>query len=113
MSNYQESAVEGTKWVRASRVVVDNPYQGMPAIEFTEEQVLSVGGDVFKSHKGAVTVDFANPEKTFQLIHPVTGVVLGTVTHQDVQVILYSLYLDLAQARDASIEVLPPATPLP
>ena len=36
MPNYKESNVSGTKWTRASQVIVNNPIDGVPSITFKE-----------------------------------------------------------------------------
>ena len=46
--------------------------------------------------------------KTFDVMHPITGAVISTATYQDVYVLLSSLYLSLATARDT-----PPVEPDP
>ncbi|MFC7460747.1 hypothetical protein [Hydrogenophaga defluvii] len=103
MSNYREQAISGQKWVRSNSVQISNPYQGLPVVRFGEEEiaVLSDGKTINTPLEG-LTEPFTDPAKTFPLLNPVTGEALGaTASYQDVYVLLHSLYIALAVARDA------------
>lgn len=102
MANYREQSLSGQKWVRSNSVHISNPYQGVPVLRFGEEEIttLSDGKTVNAPMQGLVE-PFSDPAKTFPLINPVTGESLGaTASYQDVYVLLHSLYIALATARD-------------
>lgn len=114
-ANYQESPVAGTKWRRSFRVQIDNPYQGNPRVTFHEEDCVSLAdGTTFKVPAGSLVVDF-NPSAEIALIDPFTGEPLTNVegvpqfaTHIEAYIMLHSLYIQSAIARDAP----PPAQPI-
>lgn len=43
MADYKETTVTGSKWQRAVRVVIDNPYNCLPSILFVEEELINTG----------------------------------------------------------------------
>lgn len=102
MPNYKESAVAGTKWTRSWQVNIDNKYQQIPTIAFFEEEVVDTGDGTFisKMLPGALRESFSDPSKSFNLLNPATGNVIGTASYQDLYVILSSLYSALAELRD-------------
>lgn len=107
MSNYAESPVTGTQWLRAARVVVENPRAGTPAVTFVEERALQLGSEVLLTPAGnlvepfILTGDGANAGEVFQLRNPLDGAPLGaTATYADLQVLLFSLYYHVAAKRD-------------
>ena len=105
MANYKETSVAGTKWTRSWQVVVENKYNQIPNVAFFEEQIVDTGdgSPVSKMVPGSLTEQFTDPSKTFDLIHPVTGAVVGSTSYQDVYVMLSSLYLSLANKRDGVV----------
>lgn len=107
MSNYAESPVTGTQWLRAARVVVENPRAGTPAVTFVEERALQLGSDVLLTPAGNLVEPFiqagedANIDEAFQLRNPLNGALLGTsATYAELQVLLFSLYYHVAAKRD-------------
>ena len=104
MANYKETAVAGSKWTRSWQVVVENKYNQAPNVCFFEETIVDVGDGtpVSKLVPGQITEYFTDPSKTFDLVHPVTGAVIGSATYQDIYVMLSSLYLSLANKRDGN-----------
>lgn len=91
MADYKESAITGSKWQRAVRVVVENPYNGQPSINFVEEEVISLGDGT------VVTKLVANLTDSF---------VATDVLHQELYTKLNELYVRLREARDASISTI-------
>lgn len=110
MANYREETLTGSKWVRSNSVHISNPYQGLPMVRFGEEEItLLSDGKTVNTPLGDLFEPFSDPTKTFPLLNPVTGDPLGaTAAYQDVYVMLHSLYIALATARDT-----PPAPPAP
>lgn len=108
MSKYRETNLTGQKWVRSNRVIISNPYQGVPVINFNEEEVtLLSDGKTVNTPVGLLEKMFDEPNGTFDLINPVDGSVIGSANYQQVYVILHSLYISLAKTRDLQNE-LPP-----
>lgn len=101
-ADYHSEPVTGKRWLRAYRVIINNPYLGQPTVAIDEEQVTEVGdarSARFNETLGAA-VDLA---AVIDLIDPVTGAPLGAqMTHAQVYVALYSLYRALGATRDAA-----------
>lgn len=107
MADYKESTVAGTSWQRASRVVVDNPYGGVPTIMFVEEQAINIGDSIITKPVANLSCNF-DPSATFLAIDPTTNTPTGQeISHGEVYGILYSLYMDLAAKRDGVAIVVP------
>ena len=104
MADYKQATVSGTLWQRASQIIFNNPINGMPGVEFQEEQAVTVGDQTITNKVGNLHANFDNPMGTFNLINPMDGTVIGTAHYQDVYVMVYSLYLDLATKRDAAAQ---------
>jgi hypothetical protein len=102
MPDYKESSLSGTEWQRCNVVVVTNPLGGKPKIAFEEERVFSVGGRVIKEGIGGCLKAFA-PDGAFPLLYPATNLPTGmSMTHTELYVALYSLYMQTAMERDAA-----------
>jgi hypothetical protein len=105
MANYRESSVSGSKWQRATRVVVDNQLGNTPSIYFEEEEVVNFDGTAFKKPVGIVNCVF-EASKEIPLINPATGEALGTsITQMEIYVALHSLYMQLVAARDIPVQM--------
>lgn len=104
MANYNETNVTGTTWQRCHKIEIRNPNGGSKSAIFFEEEITSLeNGRVIQEPITNIQEQFSDPMKTIELLNPETGDQLGnTVTYQDVYVILYSLYMQLAAARDAA-----------
>lgn len=116
MQNYQETDVVGTAWVRARRVVIENPRGGVPAATFIEERVVNIaGGDEIVQQLGSVvepfiaTGDDANADEQFPVRNPQTGEQTGTMTYAQAHAVLHSLYYHVAGKRDALNQGVDPA----
>lgn len=103
MSNYKEQALTGQEWQRACRVTVSNQYGGTPAIVYDEEMIAVLNnGTRVNTPAGQLREEMADPTTAFVLMHPLTGDTIGTAHYGDLHVMLYSLYLHLAAARDTA-----------
>lgn len=102
MSNYREEPLSGQKWTRSNSVSIINPYQGTPVIRFGEEEIAILSdGKTVNTPLAGVSEAFSDPSKTFPLINPQTGELTGSsASYQDIYVLLHSLYIALATARD-------------
>ena len=107
MADYKQTTVTGTSWKRARNLTIYNMLGGTPSIAITEEEAFILSGRVvLGSDSTFLNADF-NPTESFHIINPITGEDTGTTaTHQDIYVMLHSLYTDLATKRDTS--VIPP-----
>jgi hypothetical protein len=94
--NYNESEIAGQSWQRAVRVVIENPYKGLPYITFVEEKVYNIG------------------EKT--ITEPVANLGIGMnpeiPSHLEIYSILNELYVQLRDVRDNPV-VIVPTEPVP
>jgi hypothetical protein len=107
MANYREDSVTGVTWQRCNKIDIRNPLEGQKFVVFVEEAVTDLGnGKILKEPVGQIVEEFVDPAVVVPLLHPETGALLGSsVTYQDIYVILHSLYLKLANERDAVIEL--------
>jgi len=119
MANYNETAVSGSIWTRAKAVQINNPANGTPSITFTEEQVVDYNNTLLSGGQPSfVSVTF-NPAAVIPMIDPTTQTATGaTMTQGDLYAALYSLYLQVAAARDvqaaanaAAFAAIPAAVP--
>ena len=101
--NYKQTTVSGESWVRANRVVIENPLNSIPSISFVEEKAINIGDETIKKLVSNVGAEMTDPAKTFQLVNPATGLPTGTTaTYGDIYVMIHSLYMDLVNQRDAA-----------
>lgn len=107
MSNYKQTSVVGESWVRASRVLIENPLGAPSVIRFVEDTVLNLqdGSNVTTAASSVVMESLKDDNKTesFNLLNPATGEVTGTSTYEEVYAMLHSLYMHLANKRDANL----------
>ncbi len=100
MSNYNESNVSGQSWNRCFKIEVDNPYDKPPTCKMFEEEIIVVG-DKSVSTISRIFSPEINMSDTIALINPITGEPIGaSITHQDLYVALFSLYINTAVAQD-------------
>lgn len=97
---------EAKVYTRASDILINNPLPEsglVPQIRFNEEFVVTRGEESIPQGPSGACFLQLTPETAgteFNLLHPVTDEVIGTATYQDLQVLLYSLYLHAAELRD-------------
>lgn len=104
---YKQTEVSGETWVRASRIVIDNPLDQPKTISFVEDTCIQVPGKVMSEYNGVLQlqVDESNMQDAFPLINPFTGALAGTtITYGEVYAIIYSLYLNKAEERDQAMQ---------
>lgn len=101
MTNYRSTSVTADSYVRANRVVVENPLGVLPSIMFIEEEVVTRGADTFKLPTSTLRAQMTEPATTFNILNPTDDSIIGSSTYQDVYVLLYSLHRHLAAIRDA------------
>lgn len=103
MANYKETTSMATGWRRAKQVIINNPYEEQKSIVFFEEDIAVLDGKVFKSESGVLKTIY-DPAQVIGLRDPQTGELTGnTIPQSLVYQALYSLYLSLAESRDASV----------
>ena len=105
MSNYNQSNItNGSVYTRSYHISLEDPLSGIPSVSFNEENVIEAGTATYTSPTGnpPISVQMTDPSVVFNLINPQDGTtVLGQCTYEQVYVMIYSLYLSLAQMRDA------------
>jgi hypothetical protein len=100
MADYKQSDVMGTQWRRCYYVEISNPYAGMAAITFREQDVIAVPSTNIMRDVGRL-VDNFDPTRMIPLIDPATGELTGDELPEGlVYQLLYSKYMALAHARD-------------
>lgn len=116
-TNYQYTAVTGESWLRAKRIVIDNPLNGIPVAKFVEERVVNLAGgeQYFRDQgvlEGQLTVGQMGHE--IPLLDPETGEPTGqVVTYGEAYIMLFSAYIHFADLRDNPPEAEPVEEPLP
>lgn len=105
MGPYKPFTFEGDGYTRARQIVADNPLNGVPSVTFREQKVFDVaGGESIAQETGEFRVEML-PESvatTFPLLDVNGDPTGGTATFADVYATLYSLYVFLADQRDAN-----------
>lgn len=102
MNNYNETSAESTSWLRANRFELLNGYGAAPQINITEEMIVSIGGLTLNKFTGVLVVPYS-PTGTINLYNPNTGEVVGTMSHNEIMTIMYSIYRDAAEKRDSQV----------
>jgi len=85
----------GKKWKRSQKIVINNPYNGIPQITFDQELVAAFDDslNLVIGSSGSISEQMSNPAETFNLLNPMDGTtVIGSASYQEVYVLLYSLY---------------------
>lgn len=102
--NYLPTTTAGDTHRRSPVVNGSNILGKTPVITYQEEDVVyDSTGKPFHSFAGSVSKVLDAPDTEFNLIDPTDGTtVIGTAKHQDVYVMLYSLYRSIAAERDAA-----------
>ena len=120
--DYKESPLIGTTWQRCRAVTISNPHSSLkksiqdpngppmtmkkvplvPEVFFQEETAMALpDGRVLLQDVGSCRAEFS-AGGSFPLLNPETGEALGvTMSHQELYVALFSLYMATATARDA------------
>lgn len=104
MADYKEQTISGQQWQRVWRVECDNKLGGQRRITYYEETAVKVGDHVITSPISKTLVkpfDATTEGDTFDLVHPMTGETVGTMTEQALFIALFSHYLHTASQRDA------------
>lgn len=102
MSDYKANQVSG--YQRSGSGTFSNPKGGIPSIVFNEEVLVNVANQVFVRPCGSVSAALEDPAKSLILLNPLDDTVIGQATYQDVFIMLYSLYRQTADERDAVAE---------
>lgn len=102
-ANLHETTGTGSTWTRCTSISIANPASGVPSIMFAEATVAEIGAVKVEQITGNIIGTFA-PTADIPLRDPETGDLTGsTVTQAYLYQILYSLYMQKALERDASI----------
>lgn len=100
MSNYKETNISGTKWTRAKRIIIENPKDQIASILINEEDVIEFDTKETIIPSTSLYETFSDPSKSFNLLNPTDDSIIGSATYQEVYIMLYSLYIYLANQRD-------------
>jgi hypothetical protein len=103
-TDYQYTAVTGESWLRAKRIVIDNPLNGLPIAKFVEERVVNIaGGEQYFRDQGTLEVPATEEQMGTEIpiLDPTTGEPTGqVVTYGEAYNLLKSAYIHFAQLRD-------------
>ncbi len=100
MNNYNETSAEATSWLRANRFELLNGYGTVPQINITEEMIVAIGGLSLNKFTSVLNMPYS-PTGSINLYNPTTGEVVGTMSHNEIMMIMYSIYRDAAEKRDS------------
>jgi hypothetical protein len=105
---YQEENIEKTiqerRHTRSYSIIVSNPLNGVPNINYYEERVVTRDGVTRSTGFTGVLTESLTPEnfnEEFDVLDQ-DGAVVGVASYGEVQALLYSLYFHLASKRDAA-----------
>lgn len=122
MADYKESTVTGTRWSRCRQIRIDNPHssQGVPTVQFVEEDAIDLGGAVGvivtpSKLRPIYSIQF-DPAEVVDLYDPITGEkTTQTITMGEIYALIFSAYMTHAARRDEQVANPPPlyATPAP
>lgn len=101
---YKQSSVSGTQYQRANTIIIANPLNGTPSIDFAETTVTELGNATFEHPCSNLSIQY-DAAASFPLLDPETGEPVSpaqSITYQQVNQILYSLYMAASAARDAA-----------
>jgi hypothetical protein len=115
MPDYNQQTGQYTKWVRCKFIGINNPRPilgSSPSVTFAEEEVTLKDGEESQIPLGNLIEPFnaGNAGEAFDLIHPETGAVIGSMTYQELYVAMASAYLHVATKRDQALSA-PTAPP--
>ena len=99
MPNYQQTTIAGDSWIRASRVVIENPLEQVPQITFSQERVINLPDTKFTQGLGTITKFLSSDvySNEFTIVNPITGEPTDqAMQYQQVYAILHQLFLHLA-----------------
>ena len=100
---YQASEITGTEYLRARMVQIHNQIGVPPHVAFLEERVTQLAGRTITQDNATLTTPY-NPDAVIDLLNPADKQPLGeTMTHGQIMVGLYSLYMALATQRDREV----------
>ena len=103
---YKETEISGSKWQRASRIIIENPAGGVPSATFFQERVSLVDGRYINEAMGQISEEFIDPLLEFELLDPNTLVGTGTmVNYGTLYAMILSLYvhLDTIQSSETNV----------
>lgn len=104
LTKYSQSSITGESWVRAKRIVIDNPNDDSKMIRFIEEMLINIDGRIIAEDLGSLRMDITDEDmgKEITIIDPTTGEPTGQrITYQELYGILFSAYLEQAALRDS------------
>jgi hypothetical protein len=100
MPNYKESDVSGIAWQRCHTITIENQLENPKRINFQEEQVINFNDKIYHQWVVGCGKDF-DANGSFPILDPETNAETGVVmTHQQLYIALYSLYMQTAAERD-------------
>lgn len=103
MPNYKESDVSGVAWQRCHTVTIENQLELPKKVNFQEEQVIDISGKIYHEWVSGCSKDYS-ATASFPILDPLTGNETGqTMTHEELYVALYSLYMQTASERDSEV----------
>lgn len=106
LPQYAATTETGTisKRRRADTCILYNPLVGNPRVEFFEQQVMTLpDGETIVTPTETLSLEVADQNLPVPLLNPVTLQPTGkTISAAEIELILVSLYIMMAQARDAT-----------
>lgn len=103
MADYKTQEISGSSWQRCYKVTVLNNRNSTPTITFEEQKVYLMPDREVVLNVDSCSATF-DPAGVIDLRNPETGDKVGhTITQAELYAIIYSLYMQTAEARDNRI----------
>lgn len=103
MADYKQTTINGQKWNRFSRVVVNNPRAVAPSVTCVEEEVIQFDGQETIRQVGNLDFPF-NPAETFDILNPDTNLPTGQKgSGAMAYALIYGYVMHETAKRDAAI----------
>ena len=98
--NYKQTNETGTVYTRCYQVSIDNGLNKNPIVSMHEEEVFTIGTNTI-TRPGRFLQKSYNASEVIELVNPETGEPIGqSVSHQELFVMMYSLWLATAKEHD-------------
>lgn len=115
ISKYQRSDVAGEEWMRAGRIIFENPPSGDFKVRFSEERAVALADGTILTKPVAILEDGrseAQLGEAFELLDPATGLGTGSfMTYGQLHAALYSMYLEASVNHHAAAPAPEPSDP--
>lgn len=97
---------DATTYVRPFETVSLGPLNGLNTMVIQEEKIVvlpDLSTERVALDTPGLQVTISDPTASFNVVHPATGAVTGSMTFAQLKIQMYSMYLHFAAIRDAEL----------